>query len=234
MLEAAQIEWAGAPAHQRLSDRVAGDLFRLIVTLELKPGSVLYEHTLMQRLQCGRTPLREALLTLERQLLVRIVPRQATIVTEITLAGSAEIYEALQCIEGPIARLAAARVTPAGLADLQRAAEALHSMTLRPELLPTDLYPVGQLDFGFHETVAQAASNQFLLSAWQSLRGTAMRLMCLSYRRPGAMASLWVEHHRILEALSGRDPGAAERAGQEHIEAGKRRMFDHVSSAPFR
>ena len=80
----------------------------------------------------------------------------------------------------------------------------------------------------------QAASNPFLLSALQSLRGTAMRLMCLSYRQPGAMASLWAEHHRILEALSGRDPGAAEQAGQEHIEAGKRRMFEHVSSAPFR
>ena len=88
-------------------------LFRLIVTLQLRPGAILNENSLMQRLQCGRTPLREALLDLERQSLVRIVPRQATLVSEITLADAAEIYEALECIEGPVARLAAARMGPA-------------------------------------------------------------------------------------------------------------------------
>ena len=56
-----------------------------------------------------------------------------------------------------------------------------------------------------------------------------MRLMCLGLGQPEGAASLPAEHGRILEALSARDPAAAERAVREHLEAGKRRTFERAA-----
>jgi DNA-binding GntR family transcriptional regulator len=217
-----------------MSDRVADDLFRLIVTLQLKPGSILNENVLMQHLQCGRTPLREALIALEREYLIKIVPRQATMVTEITIAASAEIYEALRCLEGPVARLAAERIGGAGLQEMEEYLEGLESFESIKGLLAPGLHNLAEIDFGFHEVIARAAANQFLLAALQALRGTTMRLMCVSYRQADVLAPLRAEHRDIFEALAAHDPDGAERAMQAHADAGKRRMFEHAATYPFR
>jgi DNA-binding GntR family transcriptional regulator len=230
MVEALQASLVSLPARQRMSDRVADDLFRLIVTLQLKPGSILNENALMQHLQCGRTPLREALMALERRSLIKIVPRQATMVTEITLADAAEVFEALRCLEGPVARLAAERIDDADLDELRGHLEALEAM----DTIRAGLYARAEADFGFHEVVARAAANQFLWAALDALRGPTMRLMCLSFRQADVLSCLVAEHRRVFAALSAHDADAAERAMRDHADADRRRMFDQAASYPFR
>lgn len=225
MVDVLQVDLISPPARHRMSDRVADDLFRLIVTLQLKPGSILNETALMQHLQCGRTPLREALIALERQYLIKIVPRQATMVTEITLAASSEIYEALRCVEGPLARLAAERITGGALHELEAGCAALETYPPSTE----HLYRLADLDFDFHAIVARAAANQFLIATLDGLRGSTMRLMCLSYRRPEVLPLVAAEHRAVLDALNAADADAAARHMEAHADASKRRMFEQAA-----
>jgi len=229
MVDVLQADLISSPARHRMSDRVADDLFRLIVTLQLKPGSILNETALMQHLQCGRTPLREALIALERQALIRIVPRQATLVTEITLAASAEIYEALRWVEGPLARLAAERITGGALHELAADCAALENFRPPAQPTPDSFYRLADLDFDFHVVIARAAGNQFLIATLDALRGSALRLMCLSYRGADVVPHVAAEHRLVLDALNAGDAAAAESAMQAHADAGKRRMFEQAS-----
>lgn len=219
------------PERQRMSDVVAEQLFRMIVSLQVKPGAILNENALMQHLNCGRTPLREALILLESQHLIRVVPRQATIVTEITIDAAAEIYEALRYVEGPLARLAAERNTLTQLAELDELVRRLESVDSAKGMPPAGLFRLADSDFSFHLIMAQTARNTFLLSTLESLRGPAMRLLCLDYRthEDGIVAEIAAEHRAILAALTNRDPDAAEEATRFHADAGKHRRFQAAS-----
>ena len=66
-----------------LTDRAYETLEELIVTLRLAPGDVISETALSDRLDIGRTPVREALQRLAREGLVKILPRKGILVTEI-------------------------------------------------------------------------------------------------------------------------------------------------------
>src|SRR2546426_5848431 len=53
----------------------------MIVSLELRPGAVIDERRLMDRLGIGRTPVREALRRLSQERLVEVYPRRGVFVT---------------------------------------------------------------------------------------------------------------------------------------------------------
>ncbi|HIA41856.1 MAG TPA: GntR family transcriptional regulator, partial [Gammaproteobacteria bacterium] len=61
-------------------------LEELIVTTVLEPGANLSEATLVEQLNIGRTPIREALQKLEREGLIRILPRKGIEVTDLNPA----------------------------------------------------------------------------------------------------------------------------------------------------
>ncbi len=63
-------------SNSSLTDQAYRQLEELIVTVQLKPGSVLSELALAAQLGIGRTPIREALHRLAREGLVVILPRR--------------------------------------------------------------------------------------------------------------------------------------------------------------
>jgi DNA-binding GntR family transcriptional regulator len=95
-----------------LGQSVYSELEEMIITLQLSPGSVISEASLMQRSRFGRTPMREALQRLERERLVKILPRRGIMVAEINVASQMKLLEVRRHLERPLARFAAQRTTP--------------------------------------------------------------------------------------------------------------------------
>jgi len=94
-----------AEARQRLEE--------MIVTLELKPGTIWSETELSERLAIGRTPVREALKRLEAEHLVEIVPRNGARITEIDVMQQLLMLEMRRELERLIATSAARRAEAA-------------------------------------------------------------------------------------------------------------------------
>src|SRR6185437_16142801 len=90
---------------------VAGALRWAIITGELGPGVHLQEPVLAQKFGVSRVPVREALVRLEHEGLVRSEPRRGSFVIGFTASDVQEIYEIRQFIETHAGRLAAERVT---------------------------------------------------------------------------------------------------------------------------
>src|ERR1700681_2417408 len=78
-----------------------------IVSLDMRPGSVVNESRLREELKIGRTPIREALQRLARESLVRSVPHRGTFVTDVNITDLARITEVRVVLEAHAARLAA-------------------------------------------------------------------------------------------------------------------------------
>ena len=74
-------------------------LEEMIVTRQLRPGSMLSENQLSEQLGCGRTPIREALQRLKFEGYVEIHPRRGVLVAPIDVLKQLELLEVRRPLE---------------------------------------------------------------------------------------------------------------------------------------
>src|SRR5690348_10756274 len=117
-----QMQWRGSvgtSATQRAYEALKGRL----VSGDLQPGDRIVIDDICAELGISRTPVREALLALEREGLVRIIPRQGYFVTEISYREALDAYQ-LRFILEPIATaMAARRINQEEVASLRTLAD---------------------------------------------------------------------------------------------------------------
>jgi len=182
-----------------------------IIALTLPPGSVIDEGHLMAELGLGRTPIREALKLLEAENLVVIVPRRGIFVAEIGLNQLQQIHEMRLALEPVAARLAAVRITPARLAQLQLCSAEIEGLGAR------DIPATYRVDRAFHRVLARATGNELLVRDITQHYNLALRLWNLvqDMLRPEDLGL--ITHVQLIEAVAAHDPDRAEAVMAEHI-----------------
>lgn len=182
-----------------------------IISLQLPPGSVIDEASLMAELGLGRTPIREALKLLEAENLVVIVPRRGMFVAEIGLNQLQQLYEIRMVLEPLSARLAAIRITPPKLAQLRLCSEQMSQVD------QLDVPTVYRIDRAFHRLLALATANDLLVRDITQHYNLALRLwhVVQDQLRPEDLAL--DTHVALIEAVAAHDPERAEAVMIEHV-----------------
>ena len=98
-----------AISNVRLVDEASRAIREVILTGELPPGSQLRQADIAQKMRISRTPLREALMKLEQEGLIAVLPRRVFRVVDLKLEEAIELYELREMLDGLAARLAAQR-----------------------------------------------------------------------------------------------------------------------------
>lgn len=196
---------AGTAAYERLQ--------RMIVELELPPGTTLTEPALVERLGIGRTPIREALRRLADERLVVIFPRRGMVVAHLGLGEVQQLFEARLTVEGRIAELAAERSTPDDAADLARLNGAVHAAQDGGSFSA-----FLAVDRRLHLCIARIARNAFLAEAAERLLTLNAWLWHAQMARHGIEAGDYASHDAIVAAIAARVPAAARTAMADHIE----------------
>lgn len=218
---------AYAPVERNsVAEQVARRLLEMVRTKALKPGDQLPpERELATYMQVSRASLREALRGLQILGVLRmrqgggiyvtaleatdlLGPLQFLITLDSKNLGS--LHESRAMIDGAIARLAAERISAAQLASLHRLVEA--QATVLGDPLAFRL-----ADTEFHETIAAATGNPFLLTVSHSLYVLGMEYRRVAAGTRAVLERSLVEHRGIAAALEARDPDAAEAAMQAHL-----------------
>jgi DNA-binding GntR family transcriptional regulator len=195
----------------RLSDKAYQLIRQRIITLELPPLSAIDEQALMEDLQLGRTPIREALQRLSSEGLVFFAPRRGMFVADISITDLQKIFELRLVLEGFCARLAAQRATQEQLASMQSIIDEL-------EHVPDgDSQGLMVIDERFHELLYEAGDNKFLADILNRLHALSFRLWYLVLERLGDVRPAMEQHIEISEALQSRDGARAEGLLQQHI-----------------
>jgi DNA-binding GntR family transcriptional regulator len=200
------------PARRTNATVIYESLYRSIARMELRPGEPLQEKELTQRFGVSRTPVREALLLLEGNGLVDLLPQAGTFVARISIAG---IHEAI-IIRKALEELAVARA--AQVAD--RRGVARLDITLARQQLAAELGDTSgfhEADEAFHETIALLAG---LTTLWPMVRQMKVhldRLRVLSLPLEGRMDETIAEHRRIRDAIAANDVDAAKAVLHEHL-----------------
>ena len=149
---------------------------------------------------------------MERDNLVRIVPRKGVFVTEITPRQIDEITDIRSTLISLAARRSVALVTDE---DIQNARAILNAGDQALER--GDMEEWLKLNDRFHDWLLQVADNQTLKSILSNIDDYFHRFQYLAARIPGEIFESNTEHYAILEAIASRDPDAAAHAASNHI-----------------
>ncbi|MFJ4964040.1 putative HTH-type transcriptional regulator YdfH [Streptomyces sp. ADI96-02] len=178
-----------------------------------RQGEFLSEQELANRIGVSRTPVREALLLLAAEDLVRLVPKRGA---QIVPLSGREITELME-LRGIVERYAAERVMP-GAPDLISGLTGLleRQRTLsRPEFAREFI----AVDHLFHATIVAAAGNSLLDRHYDGLRSRQIRAGVVAlYNQQGRQESVLTEHQDILAAIASGDRPAARAAIDAHLE----------------
>lgn len=196
----------------------------MIETGVLKPGERVNEQALASQLGVGRNSAREALRSLERSGLVRIIPNRGAEVRKITLEEALDLYDVRAGLARVAGRLIAARLTvaeEAGLLSLMdRMEEALHAR---------DGTAYNLLNSAFHQQLMAATKNPRLVEINDTVEGELMLYLRKGVYTIAQMQASHEEHRRIVEALRNGRIDDAAKAFEGHILTGKQRMLDTVT-----
>jgi DNA-binding GntR family transcriptional regulator len=192
-----------------------------------RSGQKLVEKKLASELGVNRNPVREALLKLTGE---GLLERQAGVGCRVAKQGIDLLCDAWQLresVEGMAARIAATRMTEAGLLRLQHEHELMQRLTG-----PSMDEALAASDDRFHRQIVESSGNQALHEVWQQYltRIIATQVALIpQYRAASVYSEMFEQHQAILDALIARDPDTAERAIRVHIASGREQLMRAMS-----
>ena len=202
------------PADWTLPDRAYDALKRAIMAMHIydrEEDLRLDERGLARDLGISRTPVREALLRLQHEGLVRTVPRRGVFVIRKNKREIIEIVLAAAALEGIAARLVAERATDQEIASLR---ESFPEVTSRPTLVSVEEYAA--INGRFHQYLIDLAGSELLSRLAESLQIHMRAIRARTMGDGDRMQRSVGEHLEIVEALEARDAYRADLRVRDH------------------
>ena len=181
-----------------LRDVVFNTLRKAILRGELKPGERLMEIQLANKLGVSRTPIREAIRTLEQEGLVLMIPRKGAAVAQITEKNMQDVLEVRKALEELSVQLACERITPEQVEEMKMAAE-----DFRKVLKSGDVTKIAEADVKFHDIIFAATNNQRLITLLNNLREQMYRFRVEYLKQKECYPQLLEEHDKLIALISG-------------------------------
>ena len=209
MSEAAR---SGGVQRPSLVDRAYGEIKRRIMGNFYPPNLRVLEQDLAVQLGMSRTPVREALIRLEQDGLVEILPRRGMRVVPISPADMREIYEVLTVLESRAAeRLAERKPSQAEVAPLIQAVADMDRA-----LDAGDLEAWARSDERYHRLLLELSGNRRLANMALTVFDQAHRARMVTLRMRPLPRQSSKDHRDLVEAVLAGDGRRAHEIHYRH------------------
>ncbi len=189
-----------------------------IILLEQKPGAVIREKEIMEVFGVSRTPVREALMRLEFDGLVRIVPNVGTFVEEVSFQQLKDVFEIRSHLVQLTGKLASARISREELDEIRQRIDAMRSTQDTKDLM--------RLDGEIHAIINKSTRNELLIKLLNGLHDQAVRIWTFAGAEGGYWKNLEKEFEDIVAALEQHDEEMTARLLVEHTKL----FVEHIRS----
>jgi DNA-binding GntR family transcriptional regulator len=191
-------------------DIVFAWLKKHVVSLPRTDGTFLTEAEVCRATGMSRTPVREALLRLEAERFLQIVPKKGAFVPPIGEREVEAIMQARALVEDFCLRRAV-RLAEFLAPELDRLLEKQEKQQKSP-------LQFIELDREFHRAIVRAADNPVLADFYESLRDRQMRMGIHAITAfEQRIDSVLVEHRAIAEGVRSGDADQAAAAMAQHL-----------------
>ncbi len=203
--------------------RVFNAIENAILDGEYKDGDSLNELKLSKELGVSRTPVREALMQLELEGLVRNVPNKGAVVIGVTEQDIHDIYEIRIRIEGLAARLCAENITDDELRALEQIVDLQEFY-----LLKNDTEQIWKLDGDFHKIIYDASRSRPLRFTLSNFHNYIKKARDISVQTEGRAEKTVAEHRAILDAIKEHNGSLSEQLTAKHISNAEDNLFENA------
>lgn len=193
-----------------------------ILNGEMAPGSDLNSVELARRFSTSRTPAREALVLLEKEGLVEILPRRRPRVARLSLTEIREIYGVRAALLGMIASQVARHATNDQISQLKRLVGDMEQAARADD---GEAYYWGNVRF--HEQFADVAGNRTLQRIFDTLMLRSLRMRRVTLAVPRRRQQSVADHLHIVRALEERDPELAAALAKANVLSALR-LFEEM------
>lgn len=208
-------------ARPQLSEQVANLLRDRIMSGQLRPGERIRLEEVARETGLSITPVREALLTLRAEDMVKLEPRRGHVVAPLSRQDIIDVFGLQGDIAGELAARVAVSVTPEQLADLTRRHEQLSRAAKARQV-----GRVETLEYEFHRSINRLAEARKL--SWMLRAATRYTPTRFYAGDPQWRAAMTSDHEALLAALRARDPEAARPIMARHFTDGAQRLIAHL------
>ena len=199
------------PRGQVAYERIKSDIF----DFRLLPGDRFSEPGIAELFGMSRTPVREALLRLEREGYVTVAQRSGWQVRPLDFKAFDEFYDVRLILESAAIRRVCELDPQPPLTSLREAWLAPRSQWL------SDPRAVSQLDEAFHSTLVAAAGNRQLSRMHGEIAERIRIIRRLDFLHPERIRATYQEHAQILRHVLRRQADSALLLLRSHIAASK-------------
>ena len=182
-----------------------------IISLELAPESPISENELAAELGLSRTPVREALLELDKVRIIKIVPQKRSVIAPIDYKMVEEACFVRDALERSLVQLLCEQ---ADGKDFSRLEENIRLQYFHLER--NDFKTLMQLDDQFHSTLFEFAQKK---QAYRLLQDIIIHFDRVRWMALESVKELKIvqDHEQILEAIRQRDAKRADSLMKIHL-----------------
>ncbi|MEV6686931.1 GntR family transcriptional regulator [Streptomyces sp. NPDC051130] len=201
-----------APPVVTAADRVYQHVKQGVLGRRYEGGVLLTEGEVAEAVGVSRTPVREALLRLETEGLLKLYPKKGALVLPVSAQEIADVIETRLLVEEFTVR----KAVPAPPGLLERLAGLIGEQ--RRHAADGDLVALMAADRAFHAEIVRNAGNRILDRLYDQLRDRQLRMgVALLHAHPDRVERTLAEHTEILDALRAGEPETAAAAVRAHV-----------------
>ncbi|MFD9499543.1 GntR family transcriptional regulator [Streptomyces sp. NPDC060035] len=194
------------------AERVYTHIKEAVLDRRYEGGTLLTEGDLAEAVGVSRTPVREALLRLEVEGLIKLYPKKGALVLAVSAQEIADVVETRLLVE----EFAARKAVPASAQLIARLEQLLAEQRQLAE--EGDLAAVSVKDRCFHAEIVRHAGNEILSRLYDQLRDRQLRMgVAVMEAHPGRIAANLTEHGELLDAIRAGDAEGAAQVVRRHV-----------------
>lgn len=220
-----------APSSTRV-ESVVETLRAAVLAGEFQAGERLHEVKLTARLGVSRTPVRAALQKLASEGLLDYTPNRGYTLREFSISEVIGAYDVRAVLEGLAARLSAERgLNVSEITTLQQALRDGDDLLRNGQITDDHRAQYSRMNACFHETIHGSAGSRLLnetVYLCQQVPVSSPRYIVAFEERD--VRRRHDDHHRIFEAIIGREPWRAEMLMRDHVAGVKSSLVRSLSS----
>lgn len=195
-------------------DQAYAEIRRRILDNHYAPGHQVLEQELAAALGMSRTPVREALVRLQNERFVQLIPRHGMRVVPLSIQELREVYEVLTSLElTAIDRLARLDLQDEALATIEKTLDEMDFAAQKK-----DVEAWAKADERFHRILVTLCGNQRLATIVEMLWEQGHRARMTTVRLRASLEQSNREHRALLEAIRARDWRQARARHAKHRE----------------
>ncbi|MDH2390997.1 GntR family transcriptional regulator [Streptomyces sp. HNM0663] len=203
---------SSSASQQPAAERVYHHVKEAVLDRRYEGGTLLTEGELAQAVGVSRTPVREALLKLEMEGLLKLYPKKGALVLAVSAQEISDVVETRLLVEEHAVR----KCVPVPARLVARLEELMEEQ--RRHAREGDLRAVAVADRCFHAEIVRQAGNQILSRLYDQLRDRQLRMgVAVMEAHPDRIAKSIAEHAEILRALRAGDAEGAARCVSGHV-----------------